>query len=62
MNNNNFLKVMLLALAAIYVVSPLDLAPGPIDDLLLILFTIASNNRRAGRKILPPSDKDTIDL
>ena len=30
-------KVMLMLLLVIYVVSPVDLCPGPIDDIILIL-------------------------
>ena len=41
--NNKVLKGMLLALLAIYVISPVDLAPGPIDDMLLILFSAVMN-------------------
>ena len=41
--NNKVLKVMLIALLAVYVISPVDLAPGPADDLLLILFSAVMN-------------------
>ena len=34
---NGVLKGMLIALIIVYVVSPLDLCPGPIDDILLLL-------------------------
>ena len=53
MNNNGFIKGMLFVLLAIYVISPLDLAPGPIDDLLLILFSMAANSRKSGNRELP---------
>ncbi len=57
--NNGVFKGLLLALLAIYVISPVDLAPGPIDDLLLVLFTMASNMRRNDRgKELP---EDTLE-
>ena len=52
-NNNGVLKGMLLALLVIYVISPLDLAPGALDDLLLILLTAASNTRKSGTRMLP---------
>lgn len=45
MKNNNVLKGMLIALLAVYVISPVDLAPGPWDDLLLILFSYIMNQR-----------------
>lgn len=41
--NNKALKGILIALLAIYVISPVDLAPGPVDDLLLILFSAVMN-------------------
>ena len=34
------LKGMLLVLLIIYVVSPVDLCPGPVDDIILLLCTI----------------------
>ena len=34
---NNTLKGLLVALIMFYVVSPLDVAPGPIDDILVTL-------------------------
>lgn len=34
---NNTLKGLLVGLVLLYVVSPLDIAPGPIDDLLVTL-------------------------
>lgn len=58
MNNNGFVKVMLFALLAIYIISPVDLAPGPIDDLLLILFSAAINSRKSGNKELPAGRRE----
>jgi hypothetical protein len=34
---NGIGKGMLLALLAIYIISPVDLCPGPIDDIILLL-------------------------
>ena len=56
MNNNNLIKMMLLILVGIYVISPVDLAPGPIDDLLLILLTAASNMKKGSRSNELPDD------
>ena len=39
-------KGMLMILVVLYVILPLDFVPGPIDDLLLILFTVASQKRQ----------------
>lgn len=41
---NGVLKGMLLVLLIVYVVSPIDLCPGPIDDIILILLSIIGNS------------------
>ena len=57
--NNNFLKGILFALLVVYVISPLDLAPGPVDDLLLILLSAAANTKKNdGTHSLP---QDTVE-
>lgn len=38
---NDVGKGMLIALMVLYVISPIDLLPGPVDDLLVILFGLA---------------------
>lgn len=40
---NGFLKFIFLILVVIYVVSPIDMVPGPIDDAILLLVTVAGN-------------------
>lgn len=37
MGNNNAFSIVLLVVVFLYVVSPLDLVPGPIDDVVLML-------------------------
>ncbi len=37
--NNGFLRGLLLVLAIIYAISPVDLMSGPIDDLIVIALT-----------------------
>lgn len=37
---NGVIKGMLLVLLIVYVVSPMDLCPGPIDDIILLLCCI----------------------
>lgn len=37
MKTKNVLAWILLALSVIYIISPLDFVPGPIDDIVLIL-------------------------
>ena len=38
-------KGMLLVLVVLYVLSPIDVCPGPVDDLLVILFGLAANKK-----------------
>ena len=40
------MKGMLMILAILYVISPLDACPGPIDDILLIMFALASQKKK----------------
>ncbi len=55
MKNNGLLKALLAVLLGLYVVSPVDLAPGAIDDLLLLLLTAAMNMKARGSvRALPP--------
>ena len=47
---NNFGKLLLTIFAIIYVVSPIDACPGPIDDIIVILITQAL--KKGGDKLL----------
>ncbi len=60
--NKSFVKGILFALLAIYVISPLDLAPGVVDDLLLLIFTAAANGRskKDDLELLPESKNQPI--
>lgn len=40
---NNALKSLLIVLAIICIVSPIDFMPEPVDDLIVLLLTIASS-------------------
>lgn len=42
---NNVTKGMLLALILVYIFSPIDLCPGPIDDLIVLLLGLAARKR-----------------
>ena len=44
---DRFLKVLLLVLVAGYVISPVDMAPGPIDDILLTLCYLIINRHNS---------------
>ena len=37
---NGVLKGILVALIIVYIVSPIDFCPGPIDDIILLLFSV----------------------
>ena len=42
---NNILKGMLIVIVILYVVSPVDFMPGPIDDIIAILLGAAANKK-----------------
>ena len=48
---NQIIKVLLLVFVVLYVVSPVDAFPVPIDDLIVILISIAAQ----GKTRLPES-------
>jgi len=58
-NNNGIIKGMLIALLIAYVISPLDLAPGPLDDVLVILLSMISGMKNNGSPRELP--KDTVE-
>ena len=39
------MKGMLIVLVILYIVSPVDFCPGPIDDILVILLAIAAQKK-----------------
>lgn len=38
-------QVLLIVFLILYVVSPVDLAPGPIDDIIVVLLGLASRKK-----------------
>jgi len=42
---NAVAKVMLIMFMALYVISPIDCAPGPIDDIIIVLVSLAAQKR-----------------
>ena len=56
---NNFIKGMLFALLIVYVVSPVDFLPGPIDDVLAIVLYFAANRSKLA---LEKKDTERIDV
>ena len=61
MNDNKIMKWLVLAILVVYVVSPADLLPGPVDDVLAILMYLAANRKdlKIGKK---NDDVDVIDV
>jgi uncharacterized membrane protein YkvA (DUF1232 family) len=61
MSDNKIMKWLVLAILAVYVVSPADLLPGPVDDVIAILLYLAANKRdlRIGKK---NDDIEVIDV
>lgn len=56
--NNGFVKGMLFALLIVYVISPADFLPGPIDDALAILIYYIANKQHLGIGRLTKKDAD----
>ena len=42
---NDTMKGMLIVLVVLYVISPIDLCPGPVDDLIVVLLGMAANKK-----------------
>ncbi len=57
---NRFMQGMLFALLLVYVVSPVDFVPGPVDDILaIVLYAAANRNKFLPRK---STDNDRIEV
>ena len=39
---NDFMKGILMLLVVLYIVSPIDACPGPIDDIIVLMMALAS--------------------
>ena len=52
MKDNKLMKWLILAVLVIYVVSPADFLPGPVDDVIAIFLYLAANKRelRIGKR------------
>ena len=61
MSDNKIIKWLVFAILVVYVVSPADLLPGPVDDVIAILLYLAANKRdlRIGKK---NDDVEVIDV
>ena len=43
--NNKMMKALIFIIMIIYVVSPTDFLPGPVDDLIMVLFSMAAQKK-----------------
>ena len=50
---NGIAKGMIIVLAILYVISPMDLCPGPVDDIIVMLLSVAA---MSGKKRLERSN------
>ena len=46
--NSSGMKLLVAFLIFLYVVSPIDAMPGPIDDVIVVLMGIAMNRKQIG--------------
>lgn len=44
---NNFMKGLVVMAVLMYIVSPIDAVPGPIDDIIVIMLGLASRKKLA---------------
>ncbi len=56
---NKFMQGMLFALLIVYVISPVDFVPGPIDDIVALLLYAAANKDKLG---FGKRDNDRIEV
>ena len=47
---NNAAKAIVLILVLLYIISPLDLSPGPIDDIIVLIMGLGSQKAFANRE------------
>lgn len=47
-SSNNGMKVLVAFLIFLYVISPIDAVPGPIDDVIVVLMGISMNKNKKG--------------
>jgi len=48
---NDSSKLILTILVILYIVSPVDFCPGPIDDIIVLLLGLAARKNGTGKKI-----------
>lgn len=43
---NDVMKGMLIILILLYIISPVDLCPGPVDDIIVLLLGVSASKKR----------------
>ena len=44
---NNVVKGLIIAVVLVYVVSPVDICPGPVDDILAIIMAMGATKNKS---------------
>lgn len=60
--NNKFVKWLLLAMLAIYIVSPADLLVGPLDDIIAVIIMYMAASRTNHKIEKKDADIEVIDV
>lgn len=56
---NGFWKGFIVAMLIVYVISPVDLIPGPVDDIVLIFLSYVASRRK---NLVKKSDDERIEV
>ena len=56
---NGFWKGFIVALLIVYVISPVDFIPGPVDDIVLLILSYVASSRK---KLVEKHDDDRIEV
>ena len=56
-----FTKWLILGVLALYVVSPVDLAPGPVDDMIAILIYMVAARRKRAIEVFDKGYEEDLD-
>ena len=56
---NGFWKGFIVAMLIVYVISPVDLIPGPVDDIVLVFLSYVASRRK---NLVEKHDGDRIEV
>ncbi len=45
LKKNQLMKLLMLVFTIAYVVSPVDICPGPVDDLIMVMLSLAAQRK-----------------